>query len=486
MMVKMKYTSLIFLLIFLSLLPGCSVGPRYIPPCINVPNNWKNIQEECESCDSYYSNVYVENWWQIFNDEKLNELETLAQENNRNLFVAWQRIEEARGLMGIAASDFYPHIYLNPQYTNTGELIKNYRNSNIPSNSILSMISTAPFRAHEFLYFLPLNASYEVDLWGKIQDQYDAARYHWEGQNEDFEFVLLGLTTDLAAAYFQLRAADAQIDLLLATLKTRQKAFEINSARYDEKITFYASVTQAGEEVDVVLTQYYEVVRQRGVLENLIAVLLGFPASEFCLEHMPLKDLPPCIPEGIPSEVLLRRPDIAEAEFSVRSQHALVKHAYSQFFPSLTLTATVGFESPTFKEFLKWISRYWMIGANANQYVFDGFKLSSNLDLQIARFMEASGTYQQTVLTAFQEVEDALVNLDYYAKQYKSTEATTRWAQKTYELYLDRYKAGLTYYIDVVNTERDLLNYQVNLIELLGFRYIATIQMIKSLGGGYD
>ena len=137
------------------------------------------------------------------------------------------------------------------------------------------------------------------------------------------------------------------------------------------------------------------------VLEDQIAVLIGVPASEFCLEHMPLKGLPPCIPEGIPSEILLRRPDIAEAEYNTRSEHALVKQAYSLFFPSLILTATGGFESPIFKDFLKWISRYWMDGVQVNQLIFDGFKTPYNLKLQIARFKEASGEYQQTSAYGF-------------------------------------------------------------------------------------
>ncbi len=463
---------------------GCSVGPSYTPPCIEVPAEWKNLSDdacaellECNNAEL----TYLDFWWQVFEDDELNNLESLAITNNRDLLVALERIQEARALMGIAASNFYPQITLNPLYTNMGELIKNYVN---PANAA-NLTTTSAFRAHELLYLLPVNLSYEVDLWGQIRDQYDAAKYSWLAQQKDYEAVMLTLTSSLATAYYQLRAADTQIDLLSKVLKTRQKAFKINSDRYEEQIAFYADVAFAAEEIDSVLTQYHEVLRQRSVLENQIAVLIGMPASQFCLDYQPLEGLPPCIPEGIPSEMLLRRPDIAEAEYNTRAAHALVKEAYTQFYPSLILTATGGFESPVFKNFLKWISRYWVEGGQINQLIFDGFKTPYTLQQQIMRFQEASGQYQQQVLKAFQEVEDALTNIEAYAKEYESTQATTQWAQKAYQLYVDRYDMGVIYYIDVVNTERDLLNFQITLNALQGYRYIATIQLIKALGGGW-
>jgi len=459
---------------------SCSVGPSYTPPCIEVPSGWKNKNDErcqgCQECDQ--DPLYLDFWWQVFDEDKLNELEGLAIENNRDLFVAYERIQEYRALMGIAAADFYPQITLNPLYTNTDELIKTYTNISLLSNNI--------FRAHELLYYLPLNLSYEVDLWGKIRDQYNAAKYNWLATEKDYESIMLTLTSNLATAYYQLRAADAQIDLLSKVLKTRQKAFEINSDRYEGKIAFYADVALAAEEVDSALLQYNEVLRQRNVLENQIAVLIGVPASQFCLDPMPLEGLPPCIPESIPSDVLLRRPDIAEAEYNTRAAHALIKEAYTQFFPSLSLTSVGGFESPVLRDFLKWISRYCMEGVQINQIVFDGFRSSYNVKLQMARFLETSGDYQQLVLKAFQEVEDALTNLSSYAKEYEDAEATTQWAQKAYQLYSDRYSLGVIYYIDVVNTERDLLNFQITLNALQGYRYIATIQLIKALGGGWS
>jgi len=467
--------------IFLAFLSfGCSVGPSYRPPIVETPSEWKHSAGFCQSCNDF-SEVNLLNWWEIFEDSQLSWLENQVLENNKNIFIAWERIQESRALMGIAAADLYPQITLNPQYTSTGELIQVFgQASSVASNSAGSIL-----RVHELLYFLPFNMRYEVDLWGKIRDQYAYANYHWQAQIKDYETVLLTMTTDLATAYYQLRAADAQIDLLEKTLKTRQKAYEINESRYEGMVTFYADVTLAGEEVDSVLEQYYEVLRQRDILEDRIAVLMGIPASNLCLPKMPLIGIPPHVPGGIPSEILLRRPDIEELELGMRAQHALIKEAYAQFFPSLVLTGVEGFESPILKLFLRSFSRYWMFGVMANQIIFDGFRTYSNLQLQIATFKEASETYQQQVLVAFQEVEDALTSIDYYAKEFAAAEGASKWALKSYQLYLDRYESGVTYYIDVVNTERDLLEFEITLNQVRGFRYIATIQLIKALGGSW-
>ncbi len=473
----MKRLSLLPLSIYIFLTTGCSVGPSYVPPCVNVPAEWKN-KNACQA--SHHATLC--DWWKVFHDAKLEELECLALKNNRNLYVAFERIKEARALMGIAAADFYPQIFLNPQYTDTQELLKNY---GLPESFAAASAVPRIYRAHELFYFLPVNLSYEVDLWGKIKDRYCAAKYNWLGIKKDYEALMLSLTTNLAALYYQLRTLDAQLDLLKGTLRTREKAYEITKARFEEKITFYADVTLAAEEVNSVLIQQNEFLRQRKVLENQIAVLLGVPASEFCLGHMPIKELPPCIPEGLPSDLLLRRPDLAEAEYNVRSRHSSVKEAYSLFFPSLVITSTGGFESPLFKLFLQWVSRYVMGGVQSSQLIFDGFRTNNNLCLQTARFKEAGGEYQQQVLIAFQETENALADIEAYAKEYDLAVSTVQLAQKTYQLYLDRYTLGVIYYIDVANTENILLNYQIDVNTYLGYRYLSTIQMIKAIGGSW-
>jgi len=462
------------------------VGPRYVSPPIPLPAKWKNSQQ-VPSCPHAKnpSWVYLDNWWQVFEDTQLDCLEKWALSNNRDLVVACERVQEARALMGIAASSLFPQVNLTPQYTNTMELIKNYNLSSLNLPGLTSRAQSV-FRAHELMYLLPLTVNYEVDLWGKLRDQYCAAKYSWLAQRKDFEAAMLSLTSSLATAYYQMRIADTQIELLAKIIEVLKRGVSINESRFKGEITFYADVAFSAESLAIVVGQYEEIIRQRSILENQIALMIGVAPTDFHLDPMPLYGLPPIIPEGIPSEALLRRPDIAEAAFNTRSQHALVKNAYAQFFPSLKLTATIGFESPVLRDFLRWISRYWMIGAQANQVIFDGGRLCSNLMLQIARFKETGAEYQQQVLIAFQEVEDALNNLNSFAQQYEAAVEATSWGKKNVQLFCDRYTTGLTYYIDVVNTEVDLFNFQITQNVLQGYRFLATIQLIKALGGGWS
>lgn len=457
---------------------GCSVGPDYVPPYIEVTDSWKK-EESCREAPCVDESLtYLDYWWEVFEDDKLNELEALACQNNRNLYIAYERIQEARGLMGVAAADFYPQITLNPFFSNTNQLAKTYGGSDIPTP-----IRDQVFREHQVLYLLPINLSYEVDLWGKIRDGYNAARYNWEAVQKDYDGVMLSLTSALATTYYQLRTADKQLDLLTYVIQTRQKAYQINKDRNDEEITNYADVTLAAQQLDTAIVTYQEIQRQRDLLENEIAVLVGVPASEFCLEHLPLQSFPPCIPAGIPSEVLLRRPDIAEALYTTYSSHALVKEAYANLFPSVVLTGSVGYESPLLKYFLKSLSRYYSNSTAVDQLIFDGGRTTSQIDVQISRFLQTSGEYQQTVLVAFEEVENSLSNVASYDTQYKTASQRVDWATKTYQLYLDRYKAGIAYYIDVANTERDLLDYQIDRNALQGLQFLATIELIRALGG---
>lgn len=469
------------------------MGPSYVPPHIEIPTNWKN-QPQLDNSPSESEKEFeckLEHWWDIFKDPKLDELEILAMGKNRNLFIALERIQEARALMGVAASNFYPKITLNPLFSDTNQLAKRYGNGKdlttigLDQAQVSNLTQNTLFREHVMLYFLPINLSYEVDLWGKIRDGYNSASYDWWAQQKDFETIMLSLTSSLAITYYQLRIADSQIDLLRKIIESRQKAFNINQDRYENEISNFADVTLAAQELDSAIVEQLEVYRQREVLENQLAILIGVPASEFHIEHTPLDGAPPSIPAGLPSELLIRRPDIAEAEYNARSEQALVKQSYSQLFPSLILTAAAGYESPVLKYFLKSISRFWMNSTEVDQIFFDGGASISKLNAQMARFQQASGAYQQTVLKAFQEVENALISVSSYENQHALAQETVTWAKNTYQLYLDRYIDGIIYYIDVTNTERNLLNYEINAIEIQGSRFIATIELIKALGGSW-
>ncbi len=460
-----KYLILLFLF---SLFTGCDVGPNYHPPESPTPSAWKNQSQ------IMVNGVFADYWWEVFEDPWLTYLEEQAISNNYDLHAAIDRVMEARALTGIAGADLYPQLNLSPVYNN--------------QDSLYELFGTSPLeiiRAHMLLYTLPINLNYEVDLWGKIRNQYRSAFYNYQAQIEAYHTALLILTADLAAAYFQLRTLDLQIETYLATIQSFKQAYEINKARYDGLIVNYSDVTRASIELTNAEADYWEAVRQRALQEDRIAVLIGVPASEFTLEAMPLRGDPPLIPAGIPADILRQRPDIAEAERHMASEHALIKVAVADFLPSLQLTGILGYSSPELKYFLKWKSRWWDYGANANQTLFDGFRKESALDLSIAQFNEASNSYQQTVVIAFQEVEDSLANIEYYANQMEKVLATVEAAKLTVQISKDRYYRGVAFYLEVTDSEQQELVSERSYNALRGLRYMATIQLIKALGGSW-
>lgn len=463
-------------LVFISLLiTGCHLGPPYKPPVVPIPDEWKYSKnpEEVEEEDKHvlYQPTY-ENWWEVFEDLKLNELEQLASQNNKNLQAAFQRIIQARALAGVERADLYPQLNLYPVYRDIGRLNKLYGSP--PPNLI---------RIHEWILRLPITLTYELDLWGKLKGKYESAFFHAQAEEDAFQTALLLLTTDLANSYFNARYLDNEIDLYKTTLETRRKALQINKDRYESHIAFYADVSRAALELHNVEAEYDEILRQRAILENQIAVLIGVSPAEFCLEHLPLTDEPPEIPPGLPAYVISQRPDISQAEREMASKHALIGVAYASYLPDISLTGTIGFFSPQLSEFLKWKSRYWDFGADGSQMLFDGGRVDSKVDYAWARFREASESYQQQVLTAFQEVEDSLSTLEFLLKESDSLTLSVEAAKKTYNISNDRYLNGVDFYLAVVDSERDELNAERTLIRTKGLRFMATVQLIKALGG---
>jgi multidrug efflux system outer membrane protein len=296
---------------------------------------------------------------------------------------------------------------------------------------------------------------------------------------------MLTLTSDLASTYFQLRGLDTQIEVLNNTLELRKKELSLAESRYTKGIATRQDYTSAEVNLANAQTSLFDAQRIRTLQENMIATLLGMPASLFCLPSNPLKELPPEIPAGIPSQIMLQRPDIAEADWQAASENALIGAAYADFFPTLNLSALSGYSSPDLKHFLAHKSRYWQFGASSSQMVFDGGRDEGNLEAAWARFRQASFNYQQVVLTAFQEVEDALNNLEYQAKEHKSLMVAVRASRETSSLSLLRYRQGITNYLEVTVTDRIRLEAELNYASTLSQQYVSTVQLIKALGGAW-
>lgn len=460
------------LLIFLT---GCHLGPDYSAPYVQTPELWKSPDEAIPPPD-------VEFWWEVFENEELNCLEKYALDNNPSLFTALERVIAARALAGVSRADLFPQLNLNPSYNNTMYLTK----FQIPAQDVLGTTAGSQvFRIHQLTYMLPLDLSYQLDLWGTFLGQYKSAVFTAQAQAEAYRVAILTLTSDLATAYFQLRSLDAQVDLLETTIRVRKDAYEVNKARWDGGLVNFTDVSRAALEYTNAKAQYDDARRLRNIQENQIATLMGIPASLFDLPHVALKEPPPEVPAGLPSMVLLRRPDIAQAEREMASQHALIGVAYAAFLPQITLTGTLGFQSPDLKNFLSWKSRLWAIGVGIAQSVFDGGRNLSNLDATWAQYRETVGNYQNQVLIAFQEVENSLSDIEWQASQYQNLQQSVESAKITTVLSTDRYNKGLVNYLDVVDSERAELEVEIQAINVLGLRYLSTIQLIKAIGGGW-
>lgn len=466
--------AILFLVLFLT---GCRLGPVYTPPCTEVPNEWKSAApENIQTC--------VDLWWEVFQDEHLNELEQLAILNNYDLFSSLNRIAEARAIAGVERADLFPQLTLNPSYMNTGTLFKIYGLSAfpIPPGTVINPI----LRVHEMEYTFPFNLNYELDFWGKIRGEWESAVFNAQAKEEAFRMLLLSLTTDLASFYFNLRALDADLAMLRATIESRQKSFDLIQKRNSSGLANQLDVARATLQLSNVEAEYEDALRQRMLFENAIATLIGVPASLFCMQTLPLESEPPIIPAGLPSDILLRRPDIAEAERSMASEHALIGVAYASYYPSLSLTGALGFASPDIKNFFSWNSRFWMIGANIAQVIFDGGRTQSFVEAAWARYNQTRGKYQQTIVRAFQEVEDALNNIEQQAKQAQYLDTSVQAASRTLQLSNSRYLNGLANYLDVMDSQREELAAKRVWINVQGARYVSTVQLIKALGGGWN
>lgn len=470
-------SSIFVLLIPALLFAGCRLGPAYQLACVETPEEWKAAvaSPTAASC--------VDNWWEIFEDDLLDSLEQQALENNPNLSVALEHVFEARAIAGVSRADLFPQLNLNPAYSDTGTLFKLYGIPPGLSNFIPGFLQI--LRVHEFQYFLPVNLSYEVDLWGKYRGLYDSAVFNSEAVVEAYRTSLLTVTSDLASHYFNMRSADAQIEILQRTRELNQNFVKLTRDRFTKGLVSNLDVASAELQLSNTEAEYYDVVRQRNLFENAIAALVGMPASDLRIEAQPLLQTPPIIPVGIPSTILEQRPDIAEAERKMASEHAQIGVAYASFFPSLSLTGSLGYNSPDLHQFLSWKSRYWEMGATSSQFLFDANRRCSNLEIAWARFREAEGSYQQVVLTAFQEVEDALTNIEFQEKQMASLGRSVQAANLTRTLSTNRYKSGLVNYLDVITSDQNELVARRNYQNILGQRYQSTIQLIKALGGSW-
>ena len=452
-----------------------------------------------------------DHWWQVFEDPLLNELEEQALTSSYTLWAALERVIQARSLAAEHFSPLLPHLNFSPSFNRSGSLVQNpFPNGLLGGTTktksptklssldklaaLASTLNTtassqtkipADFRFTQTQYLFPLNLTYEIDLWCQLHNQFYASVNNAQATYQAYLGVLLSLTADVAISYFQVRGLDAQLKVVEGNIRVRQKAADLAQLRYNAGIIVYLDVSRAKVELARAQSDRDDAKRLRGLQENLLATLIGTPPSIFSVAENPLTIPPPVIPTGIPSELLSRRPDIAEAERNLAASYREIGVAYANFFPSLNLNSALGFQSPFAHELFSWRSRLWQVAMQCVQTVFDAGYNEANYQNAQSIFRESLANYEETVLEAFKDVENALVDLRGYADRALDLAVAVKYARITLELAQMRYDRGLTYYLDVVDAERQLLETEQNAVIVLGERYVSTVMLIRALGGGW-
>jgi len=454
-------------------LAGCAVGPDYQrPPPSAVPAAWKagSPWKEGQPRDAEIK----QNFWEIFDDPVLTGLEQEATTNSPDLRAAFERVEQSRAVVRISRADLMPVLSFDPNGNRA-----HYSESRPaqPGSLVLG------YSANDFV--LPLDLSYEVDLWGRVRRSFRAAREQAQASAAAYQNVLLSLQADVAQTYFMIRSIDLDRHVVAETIELRKKNLTLVEALHQGGADSALDVGQAQTELASAEADLVGLELQRAQLENALAVLCGQTSSSFSLAETDRLYQPPEIPIGLPADLLERRPDVAEAERSMAAASEGIGIAKAAFFPSIQLTGTAGVESAQLKDIFNWENRIWSIGPNISLPLFEGGRNRAGVERAEAAYQEAVAQYRSQVLVAFHEVEDGLVGLRLLKEQFEDQTRAVDAAKQVADLSRNRYKEGLASYFEVVLADRTALENQILAYQLNGQRIVTTILLIKALGGGW-
>jgi multidrug efflux system outer membrane protein len=451
-------------------LAGCTVGPKYHQPVPPVPASLK----EGGAPDSGTPDIAYSDWWHVFNDPELDRLEKDADAANQDIKLAVARVDQAEAGAKYARSFLFPTISLGAAASRTREA------QNRPNNG-----NTGGLAATFNDFQLPAFLSYEVDAWGRVRHAIESANATEQATAADLRFVRLSVEANVAMDYYSLRETDAERQVLDSTVQEMQKAVDLTTNRFHAGLTSELEVKQAQTLLNQTQAQAQALDVQRAQLEHAIAVLEGKAASDFSLPRSPYDGLPPVVPSGLPAELLARRPDIAEVERYVAAANAEIGIAKTAALPHISLTGLAGFESTNLASLFSWQNGIASLGASALMPVFTGGRVRAGVDQAWAVYRQSLAQYQKTVLTAYQEVEDQLAALRILAGEAQSTTDAVTNAQQAETIALNRYRSGLVSYLDVVYAQTALLANQRTATQIGGQRMVATVILIKALGGGW-
>ncbi len=495
-------------------LAGCSVGPKYHPQAAIAPTataypsataqNAAGVAEDGSTWKAAApSDAMLRGaWWQVFGDGELNALEEQLDVSNQNLKQSFEQFMAARALIREARSELFPTASIGPAFNRTrssGNLI-----NSIPINGSTGNGGTGGTGGtgtgtggstsgqgtlggrQSTLWTAPLDISWEPDLWGRIRNTIREDEYAAQVSAADLENERLTEQAALAEAFFELRGEDALQAVLNGTVAADRDSLKLTQSQYETGIADQISVVQAQTTLQSAEALAIAVAAPRATYEHAIATLIGKPATDF---HMPVRGItmvPPPFPTGVPSQLIERRPDVAAAERTMAAANAQIGVATAAYFPTLTLTANGGFESSTFKHWFDWPSRFWSAGPAFSETVYDAGLRRSTVHQYIATYNADVAAYQETVLTAFQQVEDYLAETRIYSQQIAKQRQATDSAQTYVNLAVDRYRTGLDPYLNVITAQNTLLGDQQTLYTTQIQQMTAAVQLVQALGGGWD
>jgi len=455
-----------------SAVPSCTVGPNYQRPALDVPPAYKSATTQ----ESARPALSVD-WWRLFNDPTLNGLEESAIRANTNVAAAVARVAQARAAAGVVQSQFYPIVPLDPSVIRS-------RSSGISLNNSTTTVS--PSARTRTNIRIPFDVSYEIDIWGRVRRLNEAALAQVRSSEDDYQVVLQTLEADVAQNYFTLLALDTQQQILALTVGSYRQQVSLTQTQQRAGLVGPTDVLQAQALLNSTIAQEVDIRRQRADIEHALAILLGRPPTELTVANKPLDLVPPTIPAGLPADLLRRRPDVAEAEQALKAASAQIGVAVAEFYPTVNLTGSAGFESFDVQHAVGWESRFWSIGPSVTIPIFNGGQLRANLAQVRARYEELLADYRGSVLAAFREVEDSLTDLHMRADAAQAQEQAVQAAREYLRLSEVQYRGGLTNYLQVIDAERTLLTNELSAAQLLNQRLISTVLLIKSLGGGWE
>lgn len=460
------------LAVSVTLLLGCVVGPKYSRPSTQLPQAYKETPEGWKTA-APADQLQRGKWWEIFHDSQLNGLEEKVDVSNQSLKAAYDQFLQARALVRYYRADYYPTVTAGASGTYTR-----------PSQN--RPISTTAIRKNTTDLLLPATVSWEPDVFGRIRRTVEAARSSAQASAADVESMRLAMHAELASDYFQMRTLDAEEQLLQSTVTAYEKALELTQNRHKGGVASAVDVAQAQTQLETTRAQATDIQVQRSQFEHAIAVLIGEPASSFSFAPMPWTSPPPQIPTGLPSDLLERRPDIAAAERRMAAANAQIGMARAAYFPSLLLTGSGGFESSSVTTWLSGPSGFLSAGASAAVTAFDVGRRRAASEQAKAAYDQSLANYRQIVLTSFQEVEDNLAALRILDEEARRQQDAVTAAKHSLDLSLNRYRGGVTTYLEVTTAQGISLNNERTAVQILARRMNASVLLIQALGGAWD